>query len=70
MSDNVIARVESWLNGCRAGCPWIGPNWQDNNWCLLRSISIFPLPLMSQSFRAEACSSEQVRWDQCARREQ
>ena len=32
ISDNVIAQVESWLNGCRDGCPWIGPNWQDNNW--------------------------------------
>ena len=49
MSDNVIARVESWLNGCRAGCPWIGPNWQDNNWCVLRSIILFCLcQLISQ----------------------
>ena len=31
ISFNVIASVEAWLAGCRSGCPWIGPNWQDYN---------------------------------------
>ena len=28
ITHNVVAGVRSWLAGCRAGCPWIGPDWQ------------------------------------------
>ena len=32
LTGNVIQSVKIWLQGCRPGCPWIGPNWQDFNW--------------------------------------
>eukprot|EP01044_Picomonas_judraskeda_P017996 COSAG03_NODE_3485_length_1986_cov_4.533121_3_plen_228_part_00 len=28
MTNNVVQNVLIWLQGCRPGCPWIGPNWQ------------------------------------------
>jgi hypothetical protein len=28
MTNNVVQNVKIWLQGCRPGCPWIGPNWQ------------------------------------------
>lgn len=32
LTQNVVQRVRVWLQGCRPGCPWIGPNWQNGNW--------------------------------------
>jgi hypothetical protein len=32
MSHNVVQTCRMWLQGCRPGCPWIGPNWQNHNW--------------------------------------
>jgi hypothetical protein len=32
LTRNVVQKVEIWLQGCRPGCPWIGPNWQNHNW--------------------------------------
>ena len=32
ITNNVVANVLIWLQGCRPGCPWIGPNYQDYNW--------------------------------------
>lgn len=32
ITGNVVERVADWLQGCRPGCPWIGPNWQNHNW--------------------------------------
>ena len=31
LTHNVVANVPAWLAGCRAGCPWIGPSWQNYN---------------------------------------
>jgi hypothetical protein len=32
ITENVIQNAQDWLQGCRVGCPWIGPLWQDGNW--------------------------------------
>lgn len=32
ITRNVIQRAPVWLQGCRPGCAWIGPLWQDYNW--------------------------------------
>lgn len=32
ITHNVIQSAPVWLQGCRPGCAWIGPLWQDYNW--------------------------------------
>ena len=32
ITHNVIQGAPAWLQGCRPGCAWIGPLWQDYNW--------------------------------------